>query len=155
MTSNIYQVDIMNFIIDYETNNKNFDFNNRFWLKNIKYEYEYSYRFRNVNQYIKIFMENMKEKCFRKIKNLNDMEIHIFTIDKIVPMIKLFDIKLFNNTFYDFINDVNNEINKILKLDMHNKIDIRHTIFVFVVYKNKLFWASSINFTYILKNNIT
>ncbi len=156
MTLNIYDAEIIKFIIEYETDNEEFSFNNIFSLKNIKYEYKNKYQFRNVRQYIKIFTEYMKDTCIRKIKNINDMKIHIFTIDKIAPIIKLFNMTLFNDTFYDFINEINNEINnKFCKLDLNNRIDIRHTIFVFVIYENKLFWSSSINFTFILKNNIT
>ena len=98
-------------------------------LDNIKKEIYYC---KNDVDYIKGFIEYIKEKVIKKCQNLNSVKIMLTTFDK-------------NNLMHKFIIVIANMITKLLQIK--EKINIYESIIVIINYEGKTAFIGELNFT--------
>jgi hypothetical protein len=85
-----------------------------------------------AEQYIKYFVDNIKENVIRKFNNLNLVEIEIRVFNK-------------NKILHRFIVTISNMIRDIL--NQKEKINLYHTLCIIIKYNNKTAFTGNINFT--------
>lgn len=85
-----------------------------------------------AEQYIKCFVDNMKENVIRKFNNLNLLEIEIRVFNK-------------NKILHRFIVTISNMIRDLL--NQKEKINLYHTLCIIIKYDNKIAFTGNINFT--------
>jgi hypothetical protein len=97
-------------------------------LKDIEREKKYCY---GEEQYIKNFIEVMKEKVIKKLPKLNNVKIMIGVFDK-------------NNIWHRFMVTTLQILYQILKLDKKN--NFYKSIFVIIEYENKIVFTGNLDF---------
>lgn len=126
-----------NKIIYYESLNCKVKYTiNSFWddefkikeLVDIQREKQYCY---SSDEYIKKFIEAIKENIIRNLPCLNKVEFKLGTIDK-------------DNMWHRFIITTIDMLHKILKIE--RKINYYKSIFVIICYENKEVFLGSLNF---------
>lgn len=98
-------------------------------LEDVYSEQSYCY---GTDQYIKKFIESIKEKVIRYLPELNKVKIILGTIDK-------------NNIFHRIIISVYNIMLRILKRKI-SQINIYKSIFVIIEYKDNVVFIGNISF---------
>ena len=89
-------------------------------------------RVNNVNSYIKIFIDKLKDTVIRKLPCLNLVKIELNVFDR-------------NNILHRFIITISNMLQDLLKFKQ--KIDFNKTIIVCILYDNEMVFIGDINFT--------
>ena len=87
---------------------------------------------KNDIDYIKCFIENIKEKVIRKCKNLNSVKIILAVFDK-------------NNIFHKIMVVITTMIFDILKIK--EKINLYKSIIVIIEYEEQSVFIGNLNFT--------
>jgi aspartate carbamoyltransferase regulatory subunit len=87
--------------------------------------------FKSVNDYIKHFIDNIKDNVIKHLPNLSLLQINLGIFDNY-------------NILHRLIVTIKNMIQEILKCK--ERICIKKTIFVTITYENKLVFTGSINF---------
>ena len=87
---------------------------------------------KNDIDYIKCFIENIKEKVIRKCKNLNSVKIILAVFDK-------------NNIFHKIMVVITTMIFDILKIK--EKINLYKSIIVIIEYEGQSVFIGNLNFT--------
>jgi hypothetical protein len=104
-------------------------FQNDIKLDNLEKEITYC---KNDVDYIKKFIEHIKEKVIKKCKNLNMVKIMLATFDK-------------NNSMHKIIIVVINMIQNLLKLKEKN--NMYKSIFVVIEYESQTIFMGCLNFS--------
>ena len=97
-------------------------------LDNIKEQKLY---FKNCDDYIRSFIEHIKDNVIKKLKNLNSLEINLAIFDE-------------NNILHRFIIKISNMIQDLLKYK--EKICFKKSVFVIVTYENNIVFTGNISF---------
>ena len=97
-------------------------------LKDIEREYDYCI---GSDQYIKSFIEVMKERVIKKLPELNKVKIKLGIVDK-------------NNIWHRLIITTVQMLHKILKIE--RKINFYKSIFVIIKYENEVVFIGDLNF---------
>ena len=97
-------------------------------LDNIKEEKLY---FKNCDNYIRSFIEHIKNNVIKKLKNLNLVQIYLAIFDE-------------NNILHRFIVTISNMIQDLLKYK--EKICFKKSVFVYVTYENNIVFTGNISF---------
>jgi predicted transcriptional regulator len=97
-------------------------------LKDIEREYNYCI---GSDQYIKNFIEVMKERVIKKLPKLNKVKIILGIIDN-------------NNIWHRLIITTVQMLHKILKIE--RKIDFYKSVFVIIKYENDIVFMGDLNF---------
>ena len=97
-------------------------------LKDIERQTNYCY---GEEQYIKNFIEVMKEKVIKKLPKLNNVKIMIGIFDK-------------NNMWHRFMVTTIQMLYQILKLD--KKTNFYKSIFVIIKYENEIVFTGNLDF---------
>lgn len=97
-------------------------------LKDIERENRYCF---GSEQYIKNFIEFMKEKVIKKFPQLNKVKIILGVFDK-------------NNIWHRFMITTVQLLHKILKIE--RKINFYKSIFVIIKYENEVVFIGDLNF---------
>jgi hypothetical protein len=87
---------------------------------------------KNDVDYIKVFIEHIKENVIKKCKNLNSVKIMLTTFDK-------------NNLIHKIIIVVVNMMRNLLKIK--EKVNIYKSIFVVIKYEGQCVFMGNLNFT--------
>jgi hypothetical protein len=87
---------------------------------------------KNDVDYIKVFIEYIKERVIKKCKNLNSVKIMLATFDK-------------NNLIHKIIIVLANMMKNLLKIK--EKVDIYKSIFVVIEYEGQSVFMGDLNFT--------
>jgi hypothetical protein len=87
---------------------------------------------KNDVDYIKRFIEHIKEKVIKKCKNLKSVKIMLATFDK-------------NNLMHKIIIVIANMMNTLLKIK--EKVNIYQSIFVVIEYEGQVVFTGGLNFT--------
>lgn len=87
---------------------------------------------KNDVDYIKRFIEHIKEKVIKKCKNLTSVKIMLATFDK-------------NNLFHKMIIVIANMMKKILQIK--EKVNMYKSIFVIIEYECQTVFMGGLNFT--------
>jgi arginine deiminase len=113
--------------------NKSF-FRNEINENNIKiYDLEKEILYcKNDVDYIRCFIENIKEKVIKKCKNLNSVKIMLATFDK-------------NNIIHKLMIVIRNMMLNLLKIK--ENINLYKSIIVFIEYESKIVFIGELNFT--------
>jgi len=98
-------------------------------LVDIKEDLKY---FTDVNNYIRCFIEDLKNNVIKKLPNLNSVKIELNIFDR-------------DNILHRFVILISNMIQDLLKFKQ--KINLCKSIIVSVEYENKLIFIGNINFT--------
>lgn len=98
-------------------------------LVDIKEELKY---FTDTNNYIRSFIEHLKNNVIKKLPNLNSVKIELNIFDR-------------DNMLHRFIIVISNMIQDLLRLK--EKICICKSIIVSIKYENKLIFIGNLNFT--------
>ena len=109
-------------------------FQNEFNANDIKldnFEKETIYCKNDVD-YIKCFIEHIKEKVIKKCKNLSSVKVMLATFDK-------------NNMMHKMICFITNMMKNVLQIK--EKIDIYKSIFVIIEYEGNTVFMGNLNFT--------
>lgn len=85
---------------------------------------------KNDIDYIKHFIEFLKDNVIKYLPNINLVNIELGILDR-------------NNTLHCFIIKITNMITKLLNI----KLDINKSIIVIVKYNNEIVFNGSVNFT--------
>ena len=102
-------------------------------LEDLYYGKEYCY---GIDDYIKKFVECIKDNVIRHLPNLKEVQIILGVFDN-------------NNLFHHIIISVYNMMAKILKKELTN-IDIYKCIFIIIKYEGKQVFMGSLNFNGII-----
>lgn len=86
---------------------------------------------KNDVDYIKIFIEHIKERVIKKCKNLTSVKIMLATFDK-------------TNLMHKIIIVVSNMIKNLLQIE---KVNMYKSIFVLIEYEGKIVFTGILNFT--------
>jgi hypothetical protein len=97
-------------------------------IENIEKEIIYC---KNDVDYIKIFIEHIKERVIKKCKNLTSVKIMLATFDK-------------TNLMHKIIIVVSNMIKNLLQIE---KVNMYKSIFVLIEYEGKIVFTGILNFT--------
>jgi hypothetical protein len=108
---------------------KNEIYENDITLENLEKEVIYC---KNDIDYIKRFIEHIKEKVIKKCKNLNSVKIMLATFDK-------------NNLFHKMIIVIANMMKNLLKIQ--EKVNMYKSVFVVIEYEGQTVFMGSVNFT--------
>jgi hypothetical protein len=87
---------------------------------------------KNDVDYIKGFIEHIKERVIKKCKNLTSVKIMLATFDK-------------NNLMHKIIIVISNMMKKLLQIK--EKVNIYESIFVVIEYENQIIFTGGLNFT--------
>jgi hypothetical protein len=87
---------------------------------------------KNDVDYIKSFIEHIKERVIKKCKNLNSVKIMLATFDK-------------NNLMHKMIIVIINMMKNLLQIK--EKINIYKSIFVVIEYEGQIVFTGGLNFT--------
>jgi hypothetical protein len=87
---------------------------------------------KNDVDYIKRFIEHIKEKVIKKCKNLKSVKIMLATFDK-------------NNLMHKIIIVITNMMHTLLKIK--EKVNIYQSIFVVIEYEGRVVFTGGLNFT--------
>jgi len=98
-------------------------------LEDLYYEKEYCY---GIDDYIKKFIEVIKDKVIRYLPNLKKVQIILGVFNN-------------NNLFHHIIISVYNMMTKILKKELIN-INLYKSIFVIIKYEGEQVFMGSLNF---------
>jgi hypothetical protein len=98
-------------------------------LVDIKEELKY---FTDVNNYIRCFIEHLKNNVIKKLPNLNSVKIELKIFDR-------------DNMLHRFMIVISNMIQDLLKFKQ--KINLCKSIIVSVEYETKIIFIGNINFT--------
>jgi hypothetical protein len=98
-------------------------------LVDIKEELKY---FTDVNNYIRCFIEHLKNNVIKKLPNLNSVKIELSIFDR-------------DNILHRFVILISNMLHDLLKLK--KKLNFYKSIIVSVEYENKLIFMGNLNFT--------
>ena len=98
-------------------------------LVDIKEELKY---FTDVNNYIRCFIEYLKNNVIKKLPNLNSVKIELKIFDR-------------DNMLHRFMIVISNMIQDLLKFKQ--KINLCKSIIVSVEYETKIIFIGNINFT--------
>ena len=122
-----------------ETANCNVRYNQDFFKNEIN---EYDIKLDNLEKeiiyckndvdYIKCFIDHIKEKVIKKCKNLSSVKIMLATFDK-------------NNIIHKIIIVVGNMMKNLLKIK--EKLNIYKSIFVTIEYEDQTVFTGCLNFT--------
>ena len=97
-------------------------------LENIKEEKRY---FKNCDDYIRSFIEHIKDNIIKNLKNLNSFQIHLAIFDE-------------NNILHRFIVKISNMIQDLLQYK--EKICFNKSVFVYIIYENNIVFTGNISF---------
>ena len=97
-------------------------------LENLEKEIFYC---KNDVDYIKKFIEHIKERVIKKCKNLTSVKIMLATFDK-------------TNLMHKIIIVVSNMIKNLLQIE---KVNMYKSIFVLIEYEGKIIFTGILNFT--------
>ena len=98
-------------------------------LVDIKEELKY---FTDVNNYIRCFIEHLKNNVIKKLPNLNSVKIELNIFDR-------------DNMLHRFMIVISNMIQDLLKFKQ--KINLCKSIIVSVEYETKIIFIGNLNFT--------
>jgi hypothetical protein len=87
---------------------------------------------KNDVDYIKRFIEHIKERVIKKCKNLNSVKIMLATFDK-------------NNLMHKIIIVISKMMQNLLQIK--EKMDIYKSIFIVIEYECKIVFTGNLNFT--------
>jgi hypothetical protein len=87
---------------------------------------------KNDVDYIKSFIEHIKERVIKKCKNLNSVKIMLATFDK-------------NNLMHKMIIVIINMMKNLLQIK--EKVNIYKSIFVVIEYEGQIVFTGDLNFT--------
>jgi hypothetical protein len=87
---------------------------------------------KNDVDYIRGFIEHIKERVIKKCKNLSSVKIMLATFDK-------------NNLMHKIIIVISNMMKKLLQIK--EKVNIYESIFVVIEYENQIIFTGGLNFT--------
>ncbi len=88
--------------------------------------------YKNEKEYIKLFIDKLKDKVFRNLPNINNISIKLGIFDK-------------NNIFHILFNQMIDKIMKILQLPF-DEIKIFKIIYVIVYNYNEIIYIGGIQF---------
>lgn len=86
---------------------------------------------KNDVDYIKRFIEHIKEKVIKKCKNLNSVKVMLATFDK-------------NNLMHRIIVVVTNMLQNVLKIN--EKVNMYKSVFVVIEYEGRVVFTGCVNF---------
>jgi hypothetical protein len=98
-------------------------------LDNLEQEIIYC---KNDVDYIKMFIDHIKERVIKKCKNLNSVKVMLATFDK-------------NNLLHKIIVVIANMMKNLLKIK--EKTNIYKSIFVVIEYEGQTVFTGALNFT--------
>ena len=87
---------------------------------------------KNEVDYIRSFIEHIKERVIKKCKNLSSVKIMLDTFDK-------------NNLMHKFIIVITNMLQNLLQIK--EKVNMYQSIFVVIKYEDEIVFTGSLNFT--------
>ena len=87
---------------------------------------------KNDIDYIKKFIEHIKERVIKKCKNLSSVKIMLATFDK-------------NNVIHKIIIVIANMMKNLLKIK--EKVNMYKSIFVIIEYEGRIVFTGNLNFT--------